>query len=170
MVNKAVTHIRFHSQRKKLPPIYDQLTEWYQGWYFDLRVEEELSRAKRYGLALSVAAIYLQTSLNLKEEACLRTMQFVRSKQLRRSDIPAIRDERQLAICLTHTNSQQALVVVQRLQKVLADYGPAIGLATFPDDGEDPGRLTATSEHRALSAALPLDFEALARRRRRKPA
>jgi hypothetical protein len=34
-------------------PIYDGVTLWYERWYFLLRLEEEVARARRHGLSLT---------------------------------------------------------------------------------------------------------------------
>jgi hypothetical protein len=34
-------------------PIYDGIILWYERWYFLLRLEEEVARARRHGLSLT---------------------------------------------------------------------------------------------------------------------
>jgi GGDEF domain-containing protein len=167
-MKKALSHITFHAHRRQLPPLYDEGTEWYQGWYFDLRLEEEVSRAARYSLPLVVIAIQLGEHPRADDPEFQRLMRSVRGTRLRRSDIPAIRDEQELLICLTQTRSEQATTVVQRLRRAVTSYTPNIGIASFPEDGSHPGSLLAIAENRALSDSVfpaPLRAEPSERRR-----
>ena len=48
--------------RRNLPAIIDRVSNWYQGWYFDLRLEEEIVRSSRYHLSLSLLILFVTDS------------------------------------------------------------------------------------------------------------
>jgi hypothetical protein len=166
-MKKALSHITFHAHRRQLPPLYDEETEWYQGWYFDLRLEEEMSRAARYSLPLVVIAIYFGELPPFSSTDFSQLMRQVKGRGLRRSDIPAVRDQRELLVCLTHTGPDRATSVIGRLRRAFGPFAPSIGLASYPDDGSHPATLLAIAENRALCESVsPVPLEGRVRRRR----
>ena len=66
---KTLPQIKPLSRRPKLPPIYDKASHWYKGWYFELRLEEELARSIRYSLPLTLVSFYLTDIDNSGEAA-----------------------------------------------------------------------------------------------------
>jgi len=168
-VMSAITHLTQYARRRLLPPIYDEATHWYQGWYFDLRLEEELARGKRYGIAVAVLVVLLPGPFNRQQAKDLNArLPDIAAKALRRSDIPALLEENEYAIALPHTSPQQAETVVRRLVKSFSGFAPIIGVAGFPDDSDDSAQLLLIAEHRAMSAALAAGTPADAIRRRGK--
>ena len=151
MLDKVTGAVRPH--RRKLPPIYspilDGTTGWYEGWYFILRLEEEASRALRHRLSLTVVSIYLDRTLRTKSEDLKRRLTAIANSKLRRSDLPAILGNQELAICLTHTTAAQAEAVVARIRATLEPLRIAIGVATMPDDARDSVNLLLIAQHRA---------------------
>ena len=154
MAAKATSSFKHHSRPRNLPAIKDEGSDWYQGWYFDLRLEEELARAKRYNLPLSLLRIYLigpavkERDHNLLNEL----LSDVVSRKLRRMDIPAFLEGNEYAVALPHTNQQQAEVVAKRLTKAFAPYSVAAGVASFPQDGLQPEQLLVEAGQRALAS------------------
>ena len=44
----ALQRIQSQFSRKERPAIYDAASNWYEGWYFALRLDEEIVRSRRY--------------------------------------------------------------------------------------------------------------------------
>ncbi len=151
MLKKVTGAVR--PQRRKLPPIYspiqDGATGWYEGWYFILRLEEEASRALRHRLSLTVVSIYLDRTLRAKSEELKRRLATIAQTELRRSDLPAILGNHELAVCLTHTTAVQAEAVVARIRAAFEPLQVAIGVATMPGDARDSVNLLLIARHRA---------------------
>ena len=152
MVSSALSHIGFHSRRRNLPPIYDDESHWYQSWYFDLRLEEEASRAERYSLGLIVLVICIPAHIDTGTSRFRNDLRAIATGKLRRTDIPTLLTSHELAICLTHTRAEQAATVINRLRRALAPYSPAFGQASYPEDGEDIASFLAIAESRALES------------------
>jgi GGDEF domain-containing protein len=104
-------------------------------------------------LALTVVVIYLKTTMRRKSDGLNQTLRTIARSRLRRGDLPAIRSDRELVICLTHTSATQAEVVIERLRQAFEPFGVTIGAATMPDDARDPLNLLLIAEHRAKGAA-----------------
>src|SRR5687767_1691296 len=117
MVLKAVAAL--NQRRSQLPPIYAEPHPWYQGWYFDLRPEEELARSQRYGLTCSVLVLILQMTEGKDLAGLLRSAALTR---LRRHDIAARLTANELAICLPHTSGARAQIVADRLGTILKEF------------------------------------------------
>jgi GGDEF domain-containing protein len=145
--------------RAQLSSIDDEDTGMYTEWYFRLRLEEEIDRARRYGMPLSVL---VTTSLGLVQHdgelaATDLNIRAIR-RQLRKSDVPALLRDGNLAAILPHTPAAPALEA--RLKKALASRRVQIGVASYPTDGDTPetlvGAAMASARAQAQdSAALP---------------
>lgn len=134
--------------------IYELQPLWYQGWYFHLRLEEEMARCQRYGYPVSLLVIRLQENPAHKGQGWrgefedrLRT---IAARKLRRPDLPAILGEQELAACLPHTDRPGAEVVAERLARELRAYRPSIGMATAPEEARTAGALYARASQLAL--------------------
>jgi GGDEF domain-containing protein len=134
-------------QRRHLPAIYDLATTWYQGWYFELRLEEELWRGERYAFPVSVVSIRLLDDLGSallpQRQEFNNRLASIAATRLRRSDIPGILDERHFAICLPHTEIERARVVVERIKTALRGYRISVGVAGSSGGGRDARGLVA---------------------------
>jgi RNA polymerase sigma factor (sigma-70 family) len=118
--------------------IVDPVTGLYSRDYFEARLEEELSRAVRHSLEVSVVRVALGDDM---PEAGLfaRVAQTVKST-MRRADIVARTDTREIGAVLPHTGESCATVTdrlydqLQHLQTELSrGFSFTIGAASFPD-------------------------------------
>jgi GGDEF domain-containing protein len=134
-----------------LGSILDEESGWYQGWYFDLRLEEEVARSTRYDLPLSLLVLRLTEPLtNAQDERLFRhVLSDIVERKLRRSDIPGLRGADEFATALPHTNRSQAEFVGKRLAKWFDPYRVDIGIASFPEDGREPEELLRVAKNRA---------------------
>ena len=118
--------------------IVDPVTGLYSRDYFEARLEEELSRAVRHQLEVSVVRVSLGDDI---AEAGLfaRIAQTVKAS-MRRADIVARTDTREIGAVLPHTGESCA-TVTERLQnqlnhlrvEVSRAFSFEIGAASFPD-------------------------------------
>ena len=106
------------------PTIVDPVTNLYTRPYFDARLNEELSRARRHQLELTV--IRLRVDGDLPEAALFVRISQVARECMRRSDLVARAADRELIALLPHTGATRE-TVVGRLHTQLAEL-----LTTFP--------------------------------------
>ena len=106
------------------PTIVDPVTNLYTRPYFDARLNEELSRARRHQLELTV--IRLRVEGDLPEAALFVRIAQAAKECMRRSDLVARSDDRELIALLPHTGATRE-TVISRLHSQLAAL-----LTTFP--------------------------------------
>ena len=106
------------------PTVVDPVTSLYTRPYFDARLNEELSRAQRHQLELTV--LRLRVEGDLPEAALFVRIAQVAKECMRRSDLVARYDDRELIALLPHTGATRE-TVVGRLHTQLAGL-----LTTFP--------------------------------------
>jgi len=107
-------------------------------WYLEFRLDEEVARARRYGLPLVVLTLEGSSQKVPKEtrSSGLGESEVVRAltSAVRRTDLLASMGGSQFAICLLHCNRAGALPVIRRLMNALDDADWRIGIAVYPDD------------------------------------
>lgn len=133
------------------PTVVDSVTNLYTRPYFDSRLDEELSRARRHQLELSVIRIRVEGEL--PEAALFAGIAQVVKDCMRRSDLVARYEEREMIALLPHTGATRETVIA-RLGSRLAEL-----VATFPYPCSVAlGRASYPAQQRRqdlLSAALP---------------
>lgn len=104
------------------------------------RIEEELERAKRFDLRLSLVIIDLPGQIASEQDAVSQLQETVR-RELRGSDVLGKMDGHRVAALLTHTDAPGSHRVVGRLRRRLADAaarfnlsGVTVGHAVFSPD------------------------------------
>src|ERR1700704_6551994 len=104
---------------RQLRAILDSNTSWYKKWYFELRLEEEIARAIRHHLSLSILVILLPQKVERRRDRQLLNVLLsdIAARKLRRSDLPGLFNRGEYAVLLTHTTKQQAEVVAERLRE-----------------------------------------------------
>jgi GGDEF domain-containing protein len=127
---------------------------WFQGWYFDLRLEEEVARSVRHGLQLTVLVIILEHQNGHQDRQLLNLLlSDIAERKLRRSDIPGAIADRVYAVSLPHTTPAQAEVVASRLIRWFKPYTAAIGKASLPEDCQAAVELFQVAQERARIVA-----------------
>ena len=117
--------------------IIDAVTGLYTRPYFDARLDEELSRARRHGLELSV--IRVQVGPDLPEASLFADVAHAVKGCTRRSDLVARADVFEIAALLPHTGEARH-IVMDRLQTRLREWKTAlprpctitVGMASYP--------------------------------------
>ena len=130
------------------PTVVDPVTSLYTRPYFESRLDEELSRAIRHQLELSVIRVRVEG--DLPEAALFARIAQTVKECMRRSDLVARYEERELIALLPHTGATRETVIGRlhsRLGELTAGFPHpcAIGLgrASYPAQRQRAALLTA---------------------------
>jgi diguanylate cyclase (GGDEF)-like protein len=151
--------------------ITDGLTRLYNHRYFDMRLDHELKRARRYNLPASLLMIDLDHFKQVNDRHGHATGDGVLSetgallrRSVRETDIVARYGGEEIAVLLTQTALQDALITAERVRSVVAEYAfrstdgaplsltVSIGVAGFPAHAADAEALLKEADA-ALYAA-----------------
>jgi two-component system cell cycle response regulator len=146
----------------------DGLTGIFNRRYFELRIQEEIERARRSGtgMALVIADIDQFKKLNdefghLLGDEVLRQVSSLFHQQLRKIDVVCRYGGEEFAILLANTNAQHAMAVAEKLRRVVEGWPfPGVprmvtisaGVAAFPEHGSTRDELVHAAD-KALYAA-----------------
>ncbi len=104
---------------------FDHETGLHSEWYFRLRVEEEIARARRYSQPFSIIMV-------AGSRKVLDVVRITMKQWLREVDYAGDLDD-VLALCLPNSDRASGEVVVQRLTSLVE--GVHVSLAEYPIDG-----------------------------------
>jgi diguanylate cyclase (GGDEF)-like protein len=139
-------------QRVKQLAYLDGLTGIFNRRFFELRIMEEIERARRYGTGMAVIMADIDQFKSLNDEfghllgdEVLRQVSSLFHQQVRKIDVVCRYGGEEFAILLTQTNEQQALSIAEKLRRLVAEWQfPGVpravtisaGVATFPAQGK----------------------------------
>ncbi len=152
--------------------ITDGLTELYNHRYFKEQLIQELSRAVRHDLNVSLIMIdidhfkhYNDTNGHPAGDVVLRTVGRLLRDNIRNIDLAARYGGEEFALVLIETNKASARIVAEKIRVLVErehfeceDKQPmgkltiSTGVATFPDDGMEFDDLVATADKRLYRA------------------
>ena len=118
---------------------FDRETGLHTEWYFRLRVDEEIARAKRYRQPFTVIMVAAG------QRQILDAVRITMKQWLREADYAGDLGE-VLALCLPNTERTDATVVVERLTSLVE--GLHVSLAEYPADGTDLAALLGEEDLR----------------------
>jgi GGDEF domain-containing protein len=133
----SVETLRVGTDRRRRLYLYDPETAILQRWYFEMRVEEELERARRYGQPLSVVVLRLARPVErpLKETEMPDAAVAQRAARAVRSvDLAAGLGPFEYGFCLPNTPRDGACAAASRIGVALSDCALMIGIACYPQD------------------------------------
>jgi two-component system cell cycle response regulator len=150
----------------------DQLTGLLNRGYVDERFAIELSRARRYSKALTIAVIDADhfkllndTHGHLAGDLVLRTMGATLRNSFRQSDIAGRYGGEEFVVILPETDMEVAQRKLESLRELVASTSMVVpprgqrvqvtisaGLASFPQDGDDAAELFALADQRMFQA------------------
>jgi diguanylate cyclase (GGDEF)-like protein len=167
-------------ERVKQLAYLDGLTGIFNRRYFEMRIEEELERARRFNTGMAVIMIDLDQFKRLNDEfghllgdEVLRQVSSIFHAQLRKIDVVCRYGGEEFAILLSQTNPQHALMVAEKLRKTVETWQfPGVpravtisaGTANFPEHGStrdeivkaaDAGLYAAKQEGRNRVGSAP---------------
>jgi GGDEF domain-containing protein len=126
------------AERDLKQALYDPVTGLLAQWYLELRLDEEVARARRYGLPLVVFTLDGSSGKTSKgkKSSAFGESEVIRAvtNSVRKTDLVASVGSSQFAACLLHCNRTGAMRVIRRLMEELGDGDWRLGIAVFPDD------------------------------------
>jgi diguanylate cyclase (GGDEF)-like protein len=149
----------------------DGLTGIFNRRFFELRILEEMERARRTETGMAVIMVDIDQFKRLNDEfghllgdEVLRQVSSVFHLNLRKIDVVCRYGGEEFAILLTQTSSEHALAVAEKLRKLVEDWEfPGVpqtvtisaGVAAFPEHGATRDQLVRAADN-ALYAAKQL--------------
>jgi diguanylate cyclase (GGDEF)-like protein len=155
-------------ERVKQLAYLDGLTGIFNRRFFELRIMEEIERARRYGTGMAVIMADIDQFKRLNDEfghvlgdEVLRQVSSLFHQQLRKIDVVCRYGGEEFGILLTQTNAQHAMNIAEKLRKMVAGWQfPGVprtvtisaGAAAFPEHGTTRDTLVRAADS-ALYAA-----------------
>jgi len=138
-------------ERVKQLAYLDGLTGIFNRRFFELRIADEIERARRYGTGMAVIMADIDQFKRLNDEfghllgdEVLRQVSSLFHQNLRKIDVVCRYGGEEFALLLTQTSAQQAVRVAEKLRKLVEEWQfPGVprtvtisaGVAVFPDHG-----------------------------------
>jgi len=155
-------------ERVKQLAYLDGLTGIFNRRFFELRIMEEIERARRYGTGMAVIMADIDQFKRLNDEfghvlgdEVLRQVSSLFHQQLRKIDVVCRYGGEEFGILLTQANAQQAMHIAEKLRRMVATWQfPGVprtvtisaGAAAFPEHGATRDELVKAADA-ALYAA-----------------
>jgi diguanylate cyclase (GGDEF)-like protein len=155
-------------ERVKQLAYLDGLTGIFNRRFFEMRILEEIERARRYGAGMAVIMADIDQFKRLNDEfghvlgdEVLRQVSSLFHQQVRKIDVVCRYGGEEFAILLTQTSAQHAVNIAEKLRKLVATWQfPGVpravtisaGAAAFPDQGTNRDELVKAADN-ALYAA-----------------
>jgi diguanylate cyclase (GGDEF)-like protein len=155
-------------ERVKQLAYLDGLTGIFNRRFFELRIMEEIERARRYGTGMAVIMADIDQFKRLNDEfghvlgdEVLRQVSSLFHQQLRKIDVVCRYGGEEFGILLTQTSAQHAMKIAEKLRKMVEGWQfPGVprtvtisaGTAAFPDHGTTRDELVKAADS-ALYAA-----------------
>src|SRR6202050_154185 len=155
-------------ERVKQLAYLDGLTGIFNRRFFELRIMEEIERARRYGTGMAVIMADIDQFKRLNDEfghvlgdEVLRQVSSLFHQQLRKIDVVCRYGGEEFGIVLTQTNASHAVSVAEKLRKMVEGWlFPGVprtvtisaGAAAFPEQGTTRDELVRAADS-ALYAA-----------------
>ena len=160
------------TQRLRQLSTVDRLTGLLNRGYFDERIEEEASRARRYGRPLTVALIDLDKFKQFNDtyghaagDDALRTLANVLKLSVRRSDIVARYGGEEFVVMFPETPVHEAMEKLETIREriaalriviarrtVPAQITMSAGVSSWPEDGSAVDEVLFTADERLFAA------------------
>lgn len=149
-------------ERVKQLAYLDGLTGIFNRRFFELRIMEEIERARRYGTGMAIIMADIDQFKRLNDEfghllgdEVLRQVSSLFHQQLRKIDVVCRYGGEEFAIVLTQTNALHALRVAEKLARIVESWQfPGVprtvtvsaGVAAYPDHGTTRDELVGAAD------------------------
>jgi diguanylate cyclase (GGDEF)-like protein len=146
----------------------DGLTGIFNRRFFELRIMEEIERARRYGTGMAVIMADIDQFKRLNDEfghllgdEVLRQVSSLLHQQLRKIDVVCRYGGEEFAILLTQTTAQQALAIAEKLRRLVEGWQfPGVprtvtisaGIAAFPTHGKTRDEIIRAADNGLYAA------------------
>lgn len=140
----------------------DGLTGIFNRRYFEMRITEEMERARRFNSGMAVIMVDIDQFKNLNDEfghllgdEVLRQVSSIFHQQLRKIDVVCRYGGEEFAILLSQASSKDALGVAEKLRRLVESWQfPGVpravtisaGAATFPEHGNTRDELVKAAD------------------------
>jgi len=168
------TVVNLRMQKPHILSAADSLTGMMNRRTFEDRWQGEVARARRYGRPISIAAIdidyfkqFNDTYGHAAGDSALQSVGRIIRSRVRAGDFAARMGGEEFVVALPETNSVNAMVMAEQLRKAIAENpiritghrGPvtvtiSIGVASWPEHGEEITRLLERADNRLYEAKL----------------
>ncbi len=168
------TIVNLRMQKPHILSAADALTGLQNRRTFEERWQGEVARARRYGRPISIAAIdidyfkqFNDTYGHAAGDTALRSVGRVIRSRVRAGDFAARMGGEEFVVALPETNAANSLSMADQLRRAIADTpiriagqrGPvtitvSIGVASWPEHGEEITRLLERADDRLYEAKL----------------
>jgi len=149
-------------ERVKQLAYLDGLTGIFNRRFFEMRILEEIERARRYGTAMAVIMADIDLFKRLNDEfghvlgdEVLRQVSSLFHQQLRKIDVVCRYGGEEFGILVTQANAEQAMQIAEKLRKIVACWQfPGVprtvtisaGAAAFPEHGSTRDELVKAAD------------------------
>jgi diguanylate cyclase (GGDEF)-like protein len=163
----AIQNANYVDRVKQLAYL-DGLTGIFNRRFFEMRILEEIERARRYGTGMAVIMADIDQFKRLNDEfghvlgdEVLRQVSSLFHQQVRKIDVVCRYGGEEFAILLTQTSAQHAVNIAEKLRKIVAGWQfPGVprtvtisaGTAAFPDQGANRDELVRSADNALYSA------------------
>lgn len=171
-LNDKVIELQKTKEKLRQLAITDGLTGLYNHRHFKEHLQQELNRAQRHNLKVSVAMIdidffkdYNDNHGHLAGDMVLKGIAELLKENIRNIDLAARYGGEEFALVLIETNKASAKIVAEKIRKLVEDYSFAfeetqpngkltisVGVATFPEDGKELEPLIKVADKRLYLA------------------
>jgi diguanylate cyclase (GGDEF)-like protein len=151
-----------HVERVRQLAYIDGLTGIFNRRFFELRIVEEMERARRFEAGMAVIMVDIDQFKSLNDEfghllgdEVLRQICSIFSQQLRKIDVVCRYGGEEFVILLSQTNAEHALRVAEKLRRVVETWQfpgvpravtISIGAAVFPEHGDTRDALVRAAD------------------------
>jgi diguanylate cyclase (GGDEF)-like protein len=155
-------------ERVKQLAYLDGLTGIFNRRFFELRISEEIERARRYGTGMAVIMADIDSFKRLNDEfghllgdEVLRQVSSLFHQQLRKIDVVCRYGGEEFALLLTQINTQQAVALAEKLRRAVESYQfPGVprtvtisaGIAAFPEHGKSRDEIVRAADNGLYAA------------------
>ncbi len=152
----------YYVERVKQLAYLDGLTGIFNRRFFELRIAEEVERARRFGTGMAVIMVDIDQFKRLNDEfghllgdEVLRQVSSIFHQQLRKIDVVCRYGGEEFAILLSQTNTSHALGVAEKLRRLIETWQfPGVprpvtisaGAAACPDHGSTRDELVKAAD------------------------
>jgi two-component system, cell cycle response regulator len=161
MCATAIQNAR-HVDRVRQLAYIDGLTGIFNRRFFELRIGEEIERAKRFNTGMAVIIIDIDHFKRLNDEfghllgdEVLRQVSSIFSQHLRKIDVVCRFGGEEFVVVVSQTTPDHAVTVAEKLRTVVSEWQfPGVprpvyisaGVATFPEQGTERDQLVKAAD------------------------
>ena len=167
--SNAIQNARYVDRVKQLAYL-DGLTGIFNRRYFEMRIVEEIDRARRFGNGMAVIMVDIDQFKRLNDEfghllgdEVLRQVSSIFHAQLRKIDVVCRYGGEEFAVLLSQTNAHHAFGVAEKLRRLIETWQfPGVarpvtisaGVASLPDHGTGRDELVKAADAGLYAAKL----------------